>query len=350
VGGAWEALEIAVAVTEWLFKAMADGTRRKLLRVLVEQELSVSELVEVLGQPQSTISRHLKVLREARLVVDRRAGSVVMYSVVMYSGVSLEAPVLVTKHSAGSGERNGSSLNGAAAVREWLLGWIGGESLDAEIRERMQRVVRERSQRKGFYERVGHRWDQLRIDAFGHTFHLEAMVSLLPGDWTAADIGTGTGYFLPVLSSRFAKVVAVDPEPEMLRLARQRDELKSVRNIDYREGSLERLPIEEGEVDLLIASLVLHHLPQPAEAFDEMYRCLKREGTMLVIEQRVHRNEEFQERMGDRWRGFAPKKLANWASDAGLTDIEVKPLTTGSTAGRRMEGAPPIYMMTARKK
>ena len=49
--------------SEMVLKAVADPTRQKILQALLRHELSVTELVEVLGQPQSTVSRHLKVLR-----------------------------------------------------------------------------------------------------------------------------------------------------------------------------------------------------------------------------------------------------------------------------------------------
>ncbi len=66
--------------TELIFKALADTTRQRILRVLSAEELAVTELVEVLDQPQSTISRHLKILRDAGLLVDRRHGATVLHS------------------------------------------------------------------------------------------------------------------------------------------------------------------------------------------------------------------------------------------------------------------------------
>ena len=61
------------------FKALSDQTRRSILRLLQRRELSVGEIVANFTLSQPTISRHLSVLKEARLVTDRRSGQHVLY-------------------------------------------------------------------------------------------------------------------------------------------------------------------------------------------------------------------------------------------------------------------------------
>jgi DNA-binding transcriptional ArsR family regulator len=61
------------------FKALSDETRRSILRLLEEREATVSEIVQNFDLSQPTISRHLSVLKEANLVVDRRRGQFVVY-------------------------------------------------------------------------------------------------------------------------------------------------------------------------------------------------------------------------------------------------------------------------------
>lgn len=334
--------------TEWMFKAMGDRTRQKVMRLLAEQELSVSELVEVLGQPQSTVSRHLKVLREAGLVEDRRAGAVVMYAPVRGQIVRHDAVAWNRAGATESPTGDGHEQRGIEGVREWMLSWISGVEMETETRKRLTRVLKLRGDRNSFYERVGHRWDQLRLDAYGFTFHLEAMIGLLPAQWTVADIGTGTGYSLGMLASHFAKVIAVDRDPAMLELVKQRSELRFTKNVECREGSLENLPLEAGEVDLMIVSLVLHHADKPAEVFGEMKRVLAPGGRLLLIEQRRHASRAFQERMNDAWRGFSPNQVKQWAAAAGFPEPVVRPLNSGAGTGRRMEDAPSIYAFTLR--
>ena len=313
---------------ERLFRTMADPTRRRLLRVLSENELSVSELVEVLAQPQSTISRHLKRLREAGLIVDRRRGTTVM---------SAAAP------------RQSVPGDGTADLRERLVEWIESEPLDRGVGSRLRRVLdRRRPGGSDFFESVGSRWDQLRIDAFGQAFHFEALTSLLPAEWTVADIGTGTGYLLSILAARFRQVIAVEPVDAMLAAARQRPELKSTRNVDFRSGSLDDLPIETSQVDLAIASLVLHHVGEPAEALKELRRIVKPRGQLLVIEQQTHDNTGFRDRMGDRWWGFEPKTLARWVRSAGFAEVEIKELTATVSANGQADPPPALFVLTGR--
>jgi len=310
-----------------MFKALADATRQRLLRVLSAHELSVSELVQVLEQPQSTISRHLKVLREAELVVDRRAGATTLYAVP----------------ASGAGRSNGHGL------RDQLLEWIGNERLDAGTQARLEQVL---AMRRGgsFFETIGSRWDQLRVDAFGDAFHLEALTALLPREWTVADIGTGTGYLLPILAERFVRVVAVDPAANMLELARRRPELREAGNVEFRAGSLEALPLGDGELDLAIASLVLHHVAEPAAALREVGRCVRPGGRLLMVEQAAHEHQVFHDRMGDVWWGFEPATLEGWVADAGFDTVRVSWLRSARTSSRNMGEVPRLFVLTAEKR
>lgn len=323
-----------------IFKALAEPTRQRLLAVLSREELSVSELVEVLGVPQSTVSRHLKVLREAGLLDDRRVGAAVLHA-------ARRTGQRIAGEPARGGERpaNGRS----AEFRERLLEWMAHEPLDERTRERLEETVRRRrAAGNEFFERIGTRWDQLRIDAFGEAFHLEALTALLPRKWVVADIGTGTGYLLPVLAARFERVIAVEPAGAMLDVARNRPELKMAANVEFRDGSLERLPLQAAEVDLAIASLVLHHVPRPAGALSELRRIVRPSGRLLVIEQREHGSDEFHERMGDYWRGFDPEALSGWVEAAGFTEIRISPVSYARPAGRHTGEVPALFTLTAR--
>lgn len=331
-----------MAGSELVFKALADATRQRILRVLSSEELSVSELVEVLDQPQSTISRHLKVLRDAGLLVERRSGATVLHSMHPLGRESRRAG----EDPVGPIDENG---NGSSGLRSRLLGWISQQPLVDDARERLDRVIRSRrTEDSDFFDRIGARWDQLRIEAFGDAFHLEALTWLLPGEWKVADIGTGTGYLLPLLSGHFAEVIAVDPAEAMLNAARGRPDLAGVTNIQFRAGSLERLPIETDAADLAIASLVLHHVAEPPAALKELRRCVRPGGWLLLVEQEVHSHADFYERMGDRWWGFDPDALAQWTREAGFEHIRVRPLVSARPTARRGIECPKLFALLAK--
>ena len=240
--------------TDLVFKAMADATRRRLLQLLVQHELSVSELVEVLRQPQSTVSRHLRVLRDADLINDRRDGTSALYSAA----------------AAVNGRTDG--LTGP------LFEWISSQKLARPLAGRLDRVLAKRAAGTlSFFDEVGRQWDQMRIECFGGRFHLEALTALLPGTWVAADVGTGTGYLLPTLAAAFQRVIAVDPVKAMLKAARRVPTfVASKRRVS--PGRFSALPLSDGEVDLALAILVLHHVPSVPTALAELSRAVKPSG------------------------------------------------------------------------
>lgn len=306
-----------------IFKAMADGTRQRTLGVLRRRELSVSELVEVLDQPQSTVSRHLKILRDAGLIHDRRDGNTVLYSV--------PAP----------------TYNGAGhRLSARLLEWLAEQPLATSIESRLDAVIRRRGDMsRRFFDRIGRQWDALREESFGSSFHLEAFIALLPEEWTVVDVGTGTGYLLPTLARHFQRVIGVEPIDTMLEAARQRIEHHGINNVALHSGELAQLPVGEAAVDLAIAVLVLHHVPAPRDALDELHRVVRPGGRVLIVEQVTHQNEAFRERMQDRWWGFDPSEFHELLESAGFREVRLHRLLTVERAA----GAPDLFVVTGRK-
>lgn len=308
---------------EVIFKAMTDQTRRRTLGVLRRHELSVSELVGTLGQPQSTVSRHLKVLRDAGLIRDRRDGNTVLYSV----------PVT----------QNGRATD----LHARLLDWIAAQRLPTGVESRLETVIRQRQDMsRRFFDRIGHQWDTLREESFGSSFHLEAMIALLPRTWTVADIGTGTGYLLPSLAQHFQRVVAIEPVDAMLEAARRRIEYAGAGNVELQRGDLGQVPIPTGSIDLALAVLVLHHVSSPEEALAELHRIVRDGGRVLIVEQTAHQSESFRERMQDRWWGFNPGDFSKTLRSAGFDDVESRLLVTVT----RADDAPELFVSTARKR
>jgi ArsR family transcriptional regulator len=313
-----------------IFKALAEPIRHRLLQVLIAQELNVSELVDVLDQPQSTISRHLKVLRDVELLVDRRCGPTTFYAARPINPAGPEG-------------------DGHGSIGDRLLEWVAREPLDMALQQRLEAVIARRRGGSTFFDAIGARWDQLRIDAFGDAFHLEALTALLPREWTVADIGTGTGYLLPVLALRFRRVIAIDPAESMLQLARGRADVRTRENVEFRAGLLEQLPINDGELDLAIASLVLHHVPDPQAGLREIARAVRPKGRLLLIEQHAHEHQSFHDRMGDVWWGFEPGQLRRWTQAAGFQQVLVHEVTSAHPSGRNLGEVPRLFALTAER-
>lgn len=281
-----------------LFKSMGDPVRLRLLHLLAAAELGVGELVRVTDLPQSTVSRHLKALREQALVADRPAGTATYYR------AALEADL-------------GDA--GEAALRDALRALLHADALPPADRQRLDHILALRTAPDGgpaFFDRIGLRWDALREECFGPSFHLEAFLRLLPAAWTVADLGCGTGFLLPVLAGRFARVIGVDNSPTMLDHAARRVADAGLANVELRAAPLEALPLSDGEADLAVALLMLHHLAEPAPVLAGVRRALKPGGKLLVVEMHPHANEPFRVAHADRRPGIDPAALAGWLAEA----------------------------------
>ncbi len=295
--------------------ALSDATRLRILRLLEREELSVGEVAAVLQMPQSTVSRQLKVLGEGGWLAKRPAGPATYYSLTL-DDLESDARRLWL------------------AVREDLS---GGPDFDEDDR-RLLGVLRDRmTDSESFFGRVAGSWDALRTELFGDSFTPAALLSLIPSNWTVADLGCGTGNLSEMLSPVAERVMAVDSSPAMLDAARAR--LGRLANVEFLKGDLTRLPLPDGSVDACVCSLVLHHLDEPRAALEEMRRVLRRDragGVALVVDMYRHDRHEYRRSMGHKHLGFGEDEIRGLMEEAGLGEVRVTPLP--SEAGARGPG------------
>lgn len=304
-----------------LLKTLADPIRLRLIRLLEQQVhhgLSVGELADVLKLPQSTVSRHLKTLTDARLAAVRREGTSMLYRLA-----------------------EDATHNGIRQLRALSKPYLDHDPHAKTDAQRLALVLRQRdASREKFFGKAAPEWDHIRAQWFGNTFHLEAMLALLNPAWTVADLGTGTGAMLPLIAPHVARVIAVDPTPAMLKAARSRVRAQRLDNIDLRQGSIEDLPIDSASVDVALLALVLHHVVSPPAGLKEARRILKPGGILLIVDLQPHNVDLFRDNMQHRWMGFSQEQLTAWLADAGFTEPRWHPLPAQS--GRSKENATPI--------
>lgn len=285
-------------------QALADVTRARALRVLERHELTVAELGQVLQLPQSTTSRHLKVLSEEGWVVSRREGTAALYRMMLDD---LEPAIRKLW----------------LLVREQLSETAAAEQDDL----RLQRVLAERRGRSDkFFNSEAGKWDHYRSELFGDRFDLQALAGLLNPAWTVADVGCGTGQLVEAMAPFVTRVFAIDPSSAMLKAAKQR--LGKTANVELKRGGAEALPIEDGTVDAVTIVLVLHHLNDPPAALEEAARVLKPGGRLLVVDMLPHGHREYQQMMGHVWMGFEEAQLTQWLETAGLAPARFAALPT----------------------
>ncbi len=310
-----------------LLRSLGDAGRRQVARILAEGALTVGEIAEVLGLPQSTVSRQLKTLRSTGLLIDRREGSRVF--------IELGEP----------------APNGGGGLREVLNAWLRAQPLPPAVAARLRRVVENRNGGTDAFERLASQWDELRFEHFGGLFHLEAIASLLPARWRVLDVGTGTGYLLPFLARQFREVVAADASRSMLDLARQRAEREGLSNVRFEAGRLEDLPLEDASIDCAFAVLVLRFSTDLGGSVAELGRVLAPGGRLLIVDVTPHSMEDFQRRIGDYSGGLDPSRTteALEASGFSVSRQRVLPATPSGNPAAPTRPAPDLFLITAER-
>ena len=298
---------------------LADPIRARILALLDRHELSVGELCQALRLPQSTVSRHLKVLGDDGWLRARAEGTSRLYRMVD----QLDAP----------------SRTLWQLVRE-ETGATSAARADTARADRILGARRERS--REFFDSEAGKWDALRTELFGANAGLSALPALFDSDWVVADLGAGTGALSGAIAPFVAKVIAVDESRAMLDAARQR--LDGTRNVELRAGALEALPLDDAEADVALLLLVLHHAVDPAAVLAEAARVLKPGGRLLVVDMVPHEQADFRERMGHVWQGFSEDQLEAWMSRVGLDDLRVRELSADAEAI-----GPALFAATARR-
>jgi SAM-dependent methyltransferase len=280
---------------------LADPTRTRLLLLLERHELSVGELCDAVQLPQSTVSRHLRVLSDDGWLAQRADGPSRYY-------------------------RLASGLDEAArrlwlAVREELA--ERPEAAQDETRA-VEALARRRTRSQEFFSTAAGQWDALRRELFGADAGVAGLLALLDDDWVVGDLGCGTGAVAAELAPYVRRVVAVDESKEMLAAARRR--LEAAAAVELRRGALEALPVADGELDAAVLSLVLHYVPEPERALAEVRRGLKYGGRLVVVDMQAHGRTELRERMGHVWQGFTEEQVRTWLETAGFGRVRWTPL------------------------
>ena len=297
---------------------LSDPTRSRLLHVLDRHELTVSELCAVVQLPQSTVSRHLKILADEGWVTSRAEGTSRLYTIA------------------------GPLEPGARRLWQVVREEVSGGSTATHDAERVRAVLAERRTRaQEFFSTAAGQWDALRGELFGERADLHALLALLDDGWTVGDLGCGTGRLSAALAPFVGRVVAVDSSRAMLAAARKR--LADAPNVELRAGDLESLPVKDGELDAAVLALVLHYAGDPAAALAEARRALKPGGRLLVIDTMPHEREEYRRQMGHVWLGFSEPQMAALLADAGLERARYVPLPIDPNAR-----GPQLFVATAR--
>ncbi|MFT5657487.1 MAG: ubiquinone/menaquinone biosynthesis C-methylase UbiE [Gammaproteobacteria bacterium] len=270
-------------------RAAGEHTRLRILTLCARGELSVSELVQILGQSQPRVSRHLKLMVEAGLLERLPEGAQVYFRV--------------------------SDLDTSSKLTHALISLI--PDTDALLIRDMSRLVQIRDSRakkaQDYFQQVAESWNTIRAlhvpeQQLEQTL-LEVIGTEPIGD--LLDIGTGTGRALEVLADHFTRGVGVDLSSGMLAIARSNIERAGLTHVHVRKGDMYHLPMEDASVDLAILSLVLHYSDDPTEVVREASRVLRDNGRLVIVDFAAHTEEYLRTEFKHFRLGFSDDEILN---------------------------------------
>jgi ubiquinone/menaquinone biosynthesis C-methylase UbiE/DNA-binding transcriptional ArsR family regulator len=277
-------------------KAAGEATRLRILALLAEAELTVSDLTAILRQSQPRISRHLRLLAEAGLVERFREGSWAFFRL--------------------------AESGAAAEVARTLLSQL--DTADRVIARDRERLASVRAQRaaaaQSYFRRHAAQWDRIRKLHVTDAAVEDAMRAALAEQpfRSLLDLGTGTGRMLELFGPEIERGLGLDLSLDMLGLARDRLERAGLKNCSVRQGDLYDLPIGNDSFDVVILHQVLHILDDGGRAIREAARVLRPGGRLLVVDFAPHEQEFLREQFAHRRLGFAPDTVTQWIKAAGL--------------------------------
>jgi ubiquinone/menaquinone biosynthesis C-methylase UbiE/DNA-binding transcriptional ArsR family regulator len=279
-------------------RLLSDPSRVRILLLLEREELSVTELQEILAMGQSRISTHLAQLKQAGLVEDRRIGKSILYRFVPTAHREFGHLLRVLRDAA-------TEIHEAADDSEALKLVLGRR------RDRMRAYFDGLAGKFGSHYVPGRSWKGLA----------EALLALMPA-LDIADLGAGEGTFSQLLARRAKRVIAVDNSEKMVEYGAALAAKHGVENLEYRQGDLEALPIEDQSIDVAFFSQALHHSRHPDRAVGEAWRILKPGGRIVVLDLSRHTFEDAREMYADLWLGFTEVEMARYLEQAGFNRVE----------------------------
>jgi len=289
-------------------KAIGEPSRLRIIAVLRHGECSVSDLCEILGQSQPRISRHLRLLVDAGVCTRHREGTFVFFGL----------------------KRRTTDDEQYAALTQGILRSL--DSSDPQIaadRERLHDVRQRRAAAAHqHFASVADEWDRESAHHVSQHVVEHALTSALDrslgtgnvGD--IIDIGTGTGRMIELLADRSTRIVGLDTNPAMLRVARATLDSAGIHQAELRHTDLFSPPVEPEQFELVIVHQVLHYLDDPDRAIHAISRLASPGGSVVIVDLMTHTNETLRTEHAHRRLGFDATQMSNWCLSAGLNIID----------------------------
>ena len=279
--------------------------RLEILRCLKTDSFGVMELCEIFDTKQPAMSHHLKVLAKAGTVTTRREGNSIFYRRMLADLNIPQGQLLTALYSAiDQVALNDTTANRIEAIKQER------EEVAREFFDRHAEQFREQQELIALFDQYAESVRDLLLQTNPHKGH------------TALEIGPGEGAFLATLAELFQQVAAIDISREMLDKAEALRQQEALDNVQLLQADTEDAVKQGIQVDRIVCNMVLHHVPSPADVFEDCAKLLKANGALIVADLCRHDQDWAKNSCGDLWLGFDPEELTDWARDAGLVSAD----------------------------
>lgn len=290
---------ISTGSLDWL-QTLADSTRVRLLHLLTHEELAVSEMCSVVQLPQSTVSRHLKVLAADDWVCNRKEGTNNLYR---------------------------AEVSGWGQARTELWNWVREQADSHTVHQddlRLSQILAQRSRSEAFFSSSAEHWDRLRAELFGQRLDAFVLAASLCRNAKVVELGSGSAPLCQLVAPYVKEAIAVDNSNAMLSAAKQ--QLSKYKNVNIVDATLSDTGIEAQSCDCAWLVLVLPYLDEPSGVLAESRRILKPDAPLVIVDLLPHDRGIYRQEMGHVRQGVSQNELADWLSASGMRMNSYQPL------------------------
>jgi ubiquinone/menaquinone biosynthesis C-methylase UbiE len=298
-----------------IMRALADPTRLRITLLIRQLELSVSEVVQILGQSQPRVSRHIRILDEAGIAERRREGAWVF----LRPGPRL--------------------IDGSLEPLFRLPGTDDAKPVQRDLAKLEEVRATRADMAAAYFASHAAVWDSLRSLHIPEADVEAATIALLNARplGRVLDIGTGTGRMIELFARDADRFVALDNSVEMLRLARAKlaslpDAATVQAHTEVIRGDFNQLPFDNGSFDTILFHQVLHYAQTPDRAIAEAARLLADNGRLLVVDFASHDVEELRSVHAHARLGFDDEMIKRIYAANDLTLTTTQTLEGGKLA------------------
>ncbi len=284
-----------------IYKASGDTMRLQMLRIMRRDSFGVLELSHLFDISQPATSHHLKVLTQAGLITMRREGTSIFY----------RRPY----------ESNDLGL------RRSIFDAIDKLPISPTLRLRLDTIYQNRSKRSQlFFQQNIDRFKEQQDLIASYVDYGESIINFIKElpftKGSCLEVGVGQGEFLIGLAKVFRKILAIDNNSQVLKIARTFAESNKITKVRFKLGEASDLLNKKLKVDCITCNMVLHHNPLPAKMIEDFAQLMKPHGNLFITDLCQHDQDWARTSCGDQWLGFKPEDISQWCIQAGLLEGE----------------------------